>query len=64
MAARETYRGSVEDPLYLPVNGIDGRTFYMQPATMEIVTECPRISSVPGGILCEELGSYDLHPLC
>ncbi|RDX46999.1 hypothetical protein OH76DRAFT_1465208 [Lentinus brumalis] len=57
MAARETYRGSVEDPLYLPVNGIDGRTFYMQPATMEIVTECPRISSVPGGILCEELGT-------
>ncbi|RPD56352.1 hypothetical protein L226DRAFT_538078 [Lentinus tigrinus ALCF2SS1-7] len=57
MAARETFRGSVEDPLYLPICGMDGRTFYMQPATMEIVMERPRISTVPGGILCEELGT-------
>ncbi|KAI0695860.1 SNF2 family N-terminal domain-containing protein [Cerioporus squamosus] len=57
MAARETHRGSIEDPLYLPIRGMDGRTFYMQPAIMEVVSERPRISSVPGGILCEELGT-------
>ena len=63
MVARETLRGSVEDPLYLPIHGVDGRTFYMQPTTMEIVMERPRISSVPGGILCEELGMCPLIPL-
>ncbi|KAI0707952.1 P-loop containing nucleoside triphosphate hydrolase protein [Earliella scabrosa] len=57
MAAREAFRGSVPDPLYLPIKGMDGKTFYILPATMEIVSECPRISSVRGGILCEELGT-------
>ena len=56
MAAREAFRGSVPDPLYLPIKGMDGKTFYILPSTMEIVSECPRISSVRGGILCEELG--------
>ena len=58
MMARENHVGSIEDPLYLPLHGMDGRTFYLQPATFEIVTERPRVSSVPGGILCEELGGY------
>lgn len=57
MVARETHRGSIADPLYLPARGVDGKTFYILPATMELVSERPRISSVPGGILCEELGT-------
>ena len=56
MVAREKHVGSIEDPLYLPLRGMDGRTFFLQPATFEIVMERPRVTSVPGGILCEELG--------
>ncbi|KAJ8480788.1 hypothetical protein ONZ51_g6428 [Trametes cubensis] len=57
MVARETNPGSIEHPLYVPIQGIDGKVFYMQPATMEILSELPRVSAVPGGILCEELGT-------
>ncbi|KAI0332592.1 hypothetical protein GY45DRAFT_1369061 [Cubamyces sp. BRFM 1775] len=57
MVARETNPGSIEHPLYVPIQGIDGKLFYMQPATMEILSELPRVSAVPGGILCEELGT-------
>ena len=56
MVAREKHVGSIEDPLYLPLRGMDGRMFFLQPATFEVVMERPRVTSVPGGILCEELG--------
>ncbi|TBU46858.1 P-loop containing nucleoside triphosphate hydrolase protein [Dichomitus squalens] len=57
MMARETRADTIADPLYLALHGMDGRVFYLQPATFEIVTELPRLSPVPGGILCEELGT-------
>ncbi|KAI0823521.1 P-loop containing nucleoside triphosphate hydrolase protein [Trametes gibbosa] len=57
MIARETNPGTIEHPLYVPMKGLDGRVFYMQPATMEILSELPRVSAVRGGILCEELGT-------
>ncbi|KAI0647582.1 P-loop containing nucleoside triphosphate hydrolase protein [Trametes meyenii] len=57
MIARETSGGSVEHPLYVPIKGVDGKVFFMQPATMEILSNRPRVSAVPGGILCEELGT-------
>ena len=56
MMARETHIGSIEDPLYLSLQGMDGKVFYLQPATFEVVSERPRVDAVPGGILCEELG--------
>jgi|ERR1700722_300786 len=46
----------ISDPLYLPMAGIDGREFYLQPAKMSILREHPRVSPTRGGILCEELG--------
>ncbi|KAI0351515.1 hypothetical protein OH77DRAFT_1506480 [Trametes cingulata] len=57
MMARETNTGTIEHPLYVPIQGVDGKVFFMQPATMEIVSERPRVSAVRGGILCEELGT-------
>ncbi|KAI9068581.1 hypothetical protein FKP32DRAFT_1587558 [Trametes sanguinea] len=57
MVARETNSGSIENPLYLPIQGVDGKQFFMQPVTMEILTERPRVTAAPGGILCEELGT-------
>ncbi|KAH9848857.1 P-loop containing nucleoside triphosphate hydrolase protein [Lenzites betulinus] len=57
MIERETNPGTIEHPLYVPMKGMDGRVFYMQPATMEILSELPRVSAVRGGILCEELGT-------
>ncbi|KAI8982894.1 P-loop containing nucleoside triphosphate hydrolase protein [Trametes punicea] len=57
MVARETNRGSIEHPLYVPIEGINGKLFFLQPATMEILSERPRVSAIPGGILCEELGT-------
>ncbi|TDL24898.1 hypothetical protein BD410DRAFT_851421 [Rickenella mellea] len=47
----------IPDPLYTPIKGIDGRDFYYQPATMEILREQPMSSQSRGGILCEELGT-------
>ncbi|KAI0374631.1 hypothetical protein BV20DRAFT_960768 [Pilatotrama ljubarskyi] len=57
MIARETNTGTNEHPLYVPIQGMDGKVFFMQPATMEILSERPRVSAVRGGILCEELGT-------
>ncbi|KAL1937641.1 hypothetical protein VTO73DRAFT_13027 [Trametes versicolor] len=57
MVARETNPGTIEHPLYISLQGVDGKVFYMQPATMEILSELPRVSAVRGGILCEELGT-------
>ena len=60
MVARETRApGMADSPLYLPVLGVDGRrTFFFQPATMELVADRKHVPVVPGGILCEELGTW------
>lgn len=56
MVQRELQPGSMLDPLYVPIHGMDGTTFYLQPATMEILRDCPLVFQGRGGILCEELG--------
>jgi hypothetical protein len=56
MIHRETSTASVEDPLYIPIVGLDGTTFWFQPGRMEILRERPWVSCNRGGILCEELG--------
>jgi hypothetical protein len=48
----------VPDPLYISVQALDGRVFYLQPATLEILMECPTMAPCRGGILCEELGIH------
>lgn len=58
MVQREMMPDTILDPLYVPVHGLDGRIFYMQPATMEILQSCPTVSQNRGGILCEELGVF------
>ena len=58
MIQRELDPGTVPDPLYLPVAGIDGKEFYLDPTTMEILRECPSLSQTRGGILCEEMGKF------
>ncbi|KAF5390156.1 hypothetical protein D9757_002922 [Collybiopsis confluens] len=45
------------NPLYIPLKGLDGRTFFYQPGTSEILQEKNVVSIPPGGILCEELGT-------
>ncbi|PCH37686.1 hypothetical protein WOLCODRAFT_95637 [Wolfiporia cocos MD-104 SS10] len=58
MISREHLSPSrVPDPLYIPVVGIDGSTFYFQPANMELFHEPPMIETVRDGMLCEELGT-------
>ncbi|GBE90165.1 hypothetical protein SCP_1900140 [Sparassis crispa] len=57
MLARELHPPLVSDPLYIPISGIDGDVFFLQPATMEILRECPQVEQARGGILCEELGT-------
>lgn len=56
MLLREQADTSIPDPLYIPVTGIDGVPFYLQPSTMELFRERPMVSRSRGGILCEELG--------
>ena len=56
MLRKEACCTPVADPLYIPLVGLDGTTFYLQPGRMEIVSSQPQIESNRGGILCEELG--------
>jgi len=60
MLQKELDLGDVPDPLYIPMNTIDGKTFYLQPGTSEVLLERPIVNPCRGGILCEELGSYGL----
>ncbi|EMD38224.1 hypothetical protein CERSUDRAFT_152945 [Gelatoporia subvermispora B] len=57
MINREINPPCTPDPLYLPIVGINGQIFYIQPATMEVLRDCPKVAQAPGGILCEELGT-------
>ncbi len=62
MLLREMFESDVPDPLYISVTGINKTVFYLQPATMEILRECPMVAAHHGGVLCEELGNYlDFH---
>ncbi|KAJ6490765.1 P-loop containing nucleoside triphosphate hydrolase protein [Mycena vitilis] len=45
------------DPLYLPVTGMNGEQLFLQPGTLEVLLERPRVAPCRGGILCEELGT-------
>jgi hypothetical protein len=49
-------KSDVPDPLYIPVTGMNKLAFYLQPATMEVLQECPMVATHHGGVLCEELG--------
>ena len=57
MIQRELQPGSIPDPLYVPLYGLGGTNFYFQPATMEVLRDCPTVAQTRGGILCEELGT-------
>jgi len=56
MVQKETAPSAIADPLFIPVVGLDGQEFYLQPARMEILRERPFITQNRGGVLCEELG--------
>jgi len=56
MFLKEMSESDVPDPLYIQVSGMDKTVFYLQPATMEILRECPMVAAHHGGVLCEELG--------
>jgi hypothetical protein len=56
MLQKELDAQDVPDPLYISVRALDGRVFYLQPGTSEILLECPMTAPCRGGILCEELG--------
>lgn len=56
MLVKEISESDIPDPLYIPVSGMDKTIFYLQPATMEILRECPMVAAHHGGVLCEELG--------
>lgn len=56
MLQKELDPRDVPDPLYIPLKTIDGKEFYLQPGTMEVLQERPMTAPCRGGILCEELG--------
>jgi hypothetical protein len=56
MLLREMSESDVPDPLYIPITGLNKAAFHLQPATMEILRECPMVAAHHGGVLCEELG--------
>lgn len=56
MLTKEIAPPSNADPLYVQITGLDGTVFYLQPATLEVLSEQPFVQPTKGGILCEELG--------
>lgn len=56
MMYKEVSTKPVPDPLFIPIVGLNGATFYLQPGLMEVIRQQPLVASNPGGILCEELG--------
>jgi len=60
MLQKELDPQDVPDPLYISVQALDGRVFYLQPGTSEILLERPMTAPCRGGILCEELGNGKL----
>lgn len=58
MLLKESPSQFIPDPVYIQVSGVgvNGKAFYLQPATLEILQDRPRTSTARGGILCEELG--------
>lgn len=59
MIQKEMCHDHIPDPLFVSIAGVDGREFYMQPSTMEILQERPMVQPIQGGVLCEELGESD-----
>ncbi|KAH6902291.1 SNF2 family N-terminal domain-containing protein [Coprinopsis sp. MPI-PUGE-AT-0042] len=57
LVQHESDTHSIENPVYLSLTTLDGRLFYFQPGTMEILLEKQMVSPCRGGILCEELGT-------
>ncbi|KAJ7772955.1 SNF2 family N-terminal domain-containing protein [Mycena maculata] len=63
MVQKEMHLCDVPDPLFVPVDGLSKwsspafPTMWLQPGTMELRLECPRVAPCRGGILCEELGT-------
>lgn len=56
MIEKELRNQPVQDPLYIPISSMDGKSFYFQPSTLTTMRECPMVTQCKGGILCEELG--------
>lgn len=61
MIEKEIARNDIPSPLYITITGINGRDFYLQPATMEVLQERPMVQHNRGGVLCEELGKILLR---
>ncbi|KAI9508447.1 P-loop containing nucleoside triphosphate hydrolase protein [Russula earlei] len=57
MLHKEMSESDIPDPLYIPIIGLNKTAFYLQPATLEILRECPMVAPHHGGVLCEELGT-------
>lgn len=62
MLERESSTKPVPDPLYIPISCMSGIRWYIQPSTMSLLRECPTFSPSRGGILCEELGTFESNP--
>lgn len=58
MIQKELPMTDFPDPLFIPIVGMNGRVFYLQPARMEILQDQPMVAPTRGGVLCEELGVY------
>lgn len=58
MLHREQHNRILDDPLYISMTTIGGMTYYLQPATLEVLLECPQFAQSKGGFLCEELGVW------
>ncbi|TFK36351.1 hypothetical protein BDQ12DRAFT_686775 [Crucibulum laeve] len=57
MMQQELDSRDVPDPLFIPLTAMNGKKFYLQPGTMEVLQEKPMVAPCRGEILCEELGT-------
>ncbi|TFK61006.1 hypothetical protein BDN72DRAFT_850036 [Pluteus cervinus] len=57
MVQREKSTEDIHDPLFVAFKTIKEECFYIQPGTLQILRDCPKVAPTRGGLLCEELGT-------
>lgn len=60
MVQREQQSEDIPDPCFVQLWAVDGKCFYLQPGTMEVLRDQPLVQPTNGGLLCEELGKISL----
>lgn len=60
MIQREMHLSNIPDPLFVRLTGMKGQELFYQPDALEYLLRPSMVYPCRGGILCEELGIFDI----